>query len=152
MLKLEKTIDIKAPVERVFDYLSEPKNLPAIWPSMVEVSEVRPSSLGGNDFNWVYKMAGLHFRGHSEVKEFEKGRFYVMRNESGIPSTFRWTFSGKGTCTVKMEVEYSIPTPIIGKLAENVLHRLNEREAETVLLNLKSVIESQATKETPVYA
>ena len=40
MAKVEKTITINAPVEKVFSYVEEPINLPEYWPSMVEVRDV----------------------------------------------------------------------------------------------------------------
>ena len=43
MVKLEKSIMIKAPVERVFSFMADPKNLPEVWPSMVEVKDIQPA-------------------------------------------------------------------------------------------------------------
>ena len=40
MAKLQKSITINAPVEKVFGYLSDPNNLPEIWPSMVEIEPI----------------------------------------------------------------------------------------------------------------
>lgn len=153
MLKIEKAIDIKASVEKVFDYISDPKNLPGIWPSMVEVSDVEKNKLGGFDFSWVYKMLGLHFRGRGAIVEYERPRYYVFKNDVGIPSTFRWAFKQTGNITnLKVETQYTIPTPVLGKLAEHLVHKLNEREAEQLLLNLKTVIEAMPAKETESYA
>ena len=66
MAKLEKSVTIRAPVGKVFDYLSIPGIFP-IWPSMVAVKDVQPSSKGGNNFSWTYKMAGMSFEGASEA-------------------------------------------------------------------------------------
>ena len=50
MAKIEKTITINAPVEKVFGYVSEPTNLPEIWPSLVEVTDVQPLPNGGKSY------------------------------------------------------------------------------------------------------
>jgi hypothetical protein len=43
---------------------------------------------------------------------------------------------------VTFEIEYSIPIPLLGKFAEAFLVKMNEREAETLLANLKARMES----------
>ena len=53
-------------MEKVFEYVDDAHNLPEIWPSMVEVSDVERLPNGGNKMRWVYKMAGMRFEGTSE--------------------------------------------------------------------------------------
>lgn len=67
MAKTVKSITIKAPVEKVFDYISEPTNLPEIWPSVVEIKDVQKLPSGSNRNRWVYKMAGIRLEGTSEI-------------------------------------------------------------------------------------
>ena len=71
MAKTVKTITIKAPVEKVYDYISEPTNLPEIWPSLVEVKDVQKLPSGGTKERWVYKMAGIRLEGTSESEDTE---------------------------------------------------------------------------------
>jgi len=71
MAKTVKSITIKAPVEKVFDYLSEPTSLPEIWPSLVEIKDVQKLPSGGNRNRWVYKMAGIRLEGTSESEDTE---------------------------------------------------------------------------------
>jgi uncharacterized protein YndB with AHSA1/START domain len=47
MAKLEKSITINAPAEKVFGYINVPTNLPEIWPSMVEAKDVQRLPNGG---------------------------------------------------------------------------------------------------------
>ena len=58
MPTLRKSIAIRAPVDRVFDYVGDPTNLPEIWPSLVAVRNVE-SHPTGNSFDWDYKLLGL---------------------------------------------------------------------------------------------
>jgi len=58
MIKAVKTTNIKAPVEKVFDYLSEPTNLPEIWPSLVEINDVQRLPSGGAQW-WYQKPVGV---------------------------------------------------------------------------------------------
>ena len=45
-----------------------------------------------------------------------------------------------------VEVEYTIPIPVLGKLAEGIVVRLNENEMETLLANMKALMEAQSPK------
>jgi hypothetical protein len=101
---------------------------------------------GTHSFHWVYKMAGMHFKGHTETIDVEKNKRIVVRSvrekDKGLDSVFRWSYSGaNGGTNLALEVEYTLPIPLLEKLAEPFLHRLNEREAEMVLANLKSRLE-----------
>jgi len=144
MSKISKSIDIDAPAERVWEFMTQPENLPSIWPSLVEVSNVQRKNDGTHSFDWVYKMAGVRFSGHSESSDVDQHRHIVVKNERGIPSTFNWRYEAKGQKThLELDLEYSIPGKILSKVAEPVVHRINEREAETLLLNLKDQIETR---------
>ncbi len=63
MAKVKKTITIKAPAEKVFGFISEPTHLPEIWPSLVEVKDVKRLPNGGTSNRWIYKMAGIRLEG-----------------------------------------------------------------------------------------
>ncbi len=147
MKKVQKSIEIKAPVQRVYDFLTQPSNLPGIWPNLVAVSNIVSRAGGSHDFDWEYKMAGIHFKGHATTEEAQPGKLVRVRNEGGIPSTFIWTYQGlDGSGTrLTLEVEYTIPAPVIGRIAEALVARMNERDAETVLANLKDAMESATT-------
>jgi hypothetical protein len=41
------------------------------------------------------------------------------------------------------DVSYEIPTPVIGKIAEAVLHGSNEHELDMVLAGIKSIAEER---------
>jgi uncharacterized membrane protein len=143
MAKIEKSIVIDAPVEKVFAFMAEPNNLLEIWPSLLEVRNVEPLPNGGYCYDWTYKMAGLRFEGRAEWIEFVKDRRVVDRNESGIPSTFVWTYQPEGDGTrVTVNAEYSIPGAALGHLAEPIIHKMNEHEADIILANLKARMEA----------
>jgi uncharacterized membrane protein len=59
MAKLTKSIIINAPVEKVFSYGSDSTNLPEIWPSLVEIKDVKHLPHRRTTDSWTYKMAGM---------------------------------------------------------------------------------------------
>ncbi len=144
MRKIIKSIDIDASVDRVFDYLTHPENFLAIWPSMVEIKNVERRDDGWHSFDWTYRMAGMRFHGHAKTVRVEKNAYIELKNETGIPSVFRYTYKphGKGVMRLTEEVEYTIPTPLLGRLAEAAIAKMNEHELDLVLKNLKAAVET----------
>jgi uncharacterized membrane protein len=86
MPKIERSIFINAPVEKVFSYVHEPKNMLEYWPSMLEVKNVKALPNGGYKYDWVYNMAGIHINGHADWVEYVENERVVNKNESGIPA------------------------------------------------------------------
>ncbi len=144
MATIKKTITINAPAEKVFAYMTDPTNLPEIWPSLVEVKDVKQLPEGvGSGYRWVYKMAGMRFEGTTEVTEYVPNQRIVVRDKGGIETTRTTTFQPEdGGTRLTAEAEYTIPVPVLGKLAEAFVLKLNEHEAETLLANLKARMES----------
>jgi uncharacterized membrane protein len=127
----------------VFSFMTNPVNLPEVWPSMVEVKDVKPAPVGGNNFSWVYKMAGIKFEGATETTEFILNQREVNKSTKGIKSTFVWQYEAHdGGTKLTVEVEYVVPVPLLGKLAESFIIKQNEHEAEALLANLKARMEA----------
>jgi uncharacterized protein YndB with AHSA1/START domain len=144
MIKANKSVYINAPVEKVFAYLEDPSNLPEVWPSMVEVRNIKDEADGKKNYEWTYKMAGVNINGFSETLEYEANKRIVVHNPKGIESKFTWDYIPEDNGTrINVEVEYTIPLPVLGKLAESIIIKQNEKEADTLLANIKSKMENQ---------
>ena len=142
MRKAVKSITIKSPVEKIFDYISEPTNLPEIWPSLMEIKDVQRLPDGNINNRWVYKMAGMRFEGTSEGVESVANQRIVSKTKGGVESIQKWIFQSEGDETkVTIEMEYTIPIPLLGKLAEAIIVKMNEHEGELLLSNLKARME-----------
>jgi uncharacterized membrane protein len=141
---INKTTLINAPLEEVFAYYSDPNNAPEIWPSLVEVKDVSLDDKGHpKTFKWVYKMAGMRFEGSSEYLEYIPNKRVVIQAKSGIHATNTIDFAVvEGKTQVKEQMDYSIPIPLLGKVAEKFLIKLNENEMTTIHNNLKARMES----------
>ncbi len=143
MAKIESSVTINAPVEKVFEYAAQPENLPEIWPSLVEVSNIKELPNGGHSWEWVYKMAGMRFSGASTQTEFVVNERTVDESTGGIESTITWLFQPEdGGTKLTSLVEYKIPVPLLGKIAEAFIVKFNENESETILANLKARMEA----------
>ncbi len=143
MAKIVKTITIDAPVERVFSYVEEPTNVPEYWPSVIEVKDVESLPGGGFKYRWVYKMAGVRLEGGTETTEYVVNQRTVSENTGGVSGTVTWTYQSEtGKTQVTFEAEYTVHIPVLRKLAESFLVKLNEQEAETLLANVKAKMEA----------
>ncbi len=134
---VDKEVVVNAPVEKVFSYISEPSNLPEIWPSLMEILAVQSLPNGGYRFRWAYKMAGMRFRGTGEYTEIVPNQWFVVKTKGGIRSTITWTFRLKENKTrVTFTVEYKVPIPLLGKMAEAIIVRMNDQEGDLIMVNL----------------
>ena len=142
MAKVEASITINAPVEKICSYI-KPENLPEFWPSLVETKDVQKLPNGGYSNKWVYKMAGIRFEGSSEDVEVVPNERLVSKTKGGIESTQTWIFQPEDSGTkVTFNVEYTIPIPVLGKLAAAIVAKMNEHETELLLANLKARLEA----------
>lgn len=143
MARITRSITIHAPVNKVFDYHTNPEHNTEYWPSMMEVWDIEDHPTGGKKFSWAYKMAGIRLEGVTTPVEWVQNKRLVIESKGGIESTFVYTYEPEGDWTrLSLEVDYTIPVPVLGKLAETIILKTNEREAETVLANLKDILET----------
>lgn len=143
MKSIEKSIRINAPTSKVYEFVTNPTNLPEIWSSMIEVSNVVRNPDGTHHFDFVYKMAGFRFNAHAATTRVTKDKYVEVETKAGVISTFKWSYEGaNGLTELKLHVDYEVPIPLVGKVAESFLVRLNERECEHLLASLKDRMEA----------
>jgi len=142
MYEIKKSILIDAPLKKVCEFMSDPKNLPEIWPSMVEVKNVRKNQNGWWTYEWVYKMAGMTFQGESDTIKNIENAHVTTESTKGIQSHFEFDYKDiEGKTEVTVLAQYTIPIPLIKKITEKIIGKLNEQEAEVMLANLKARME-----------
>jgi carbon monoxide dehydrogenase subunit G len=141
MARVEKSITVDAPLERVFAYLKDPMSNLEWLPGMIKVTKVSGEGVGAR-FRWVYRMAGIALEGESTALEFVPNERFVTGSKSGILSTWTWDFAPKdGGTRIDLTVDYAVPIPVLGKLAEAVVVKQNERVLDTALENIRSRME-----------
>jgi len=141
MAKVGASITINTLIEKVFAYLDDPTNCMDFIPSMTEIRDVTGQGVG-QKWGWTYKMMGLPLKGEAEVTEYIPNKRCVVKTTGGILSTWTLTFNAKARRTrLNLAVEYAIPVPILGKVSERLVLRLNQREVEFAIANLKERLE-----------
>ncbi len=141
MARVEGSITINAPVEKIFAYLDDPMNGMDFIPSMTDIRGITGQGVG-QKWGWTYKMMGLPLKGEAEVTEFIRNKRCVVKTTGSILSTWTFTFQRRsGATRLDLVVEYTIPIPVLGKLGEGLVLRLNQREAEFAIAMLKEKLE-----------
>ena len=144
MEAIRKSIEIRATADQVFTYLANPENDPEWVPSLMEVRNISGS---GSEmrYDWTYKMVGFKLDGETRTVEHVPSERLVVTTHGGVDSkwTYQLTPTAEGT-RFDLSVEYEIPLPVLGKLAEKLVARANEREVEVAIQNAKDQCEARA--------
>ena len=141
MPKLNNSINISAPVEKVFAYVTDPLTTPEWLVGATEVTDVTGSAVGQH-YHWKYNMLGVPLRGESTVSEHVPNERRVTESKGGITSTWTFTYAPhEGGTKLDLEIDYTIPVPVLGKLAEKVVFKRNQREAQMSMENIKERLE-----------
>ncbi|MBP7053581.1 MAG: SRPBCC family protein [Phycisphaerae bacterium] len=142
MIRSESSIEINVPVEMVFAHLSDPMNMVEDLPSAVEVKDIRGQGKGMT-YTVIYKVLGVRLSMPCEVTEYIPQKCITIRSEK---TNVTWALCFEPTekgCRFGSWCEYEVPILLVGKLAEPLLKKMNEREWEAVDANLKAKLEAQ---------
>jgi carbon monoxide dehydrogenase subunit G len=140
MATIERSFSIKAPPERVFVFLADHANDPQWLPDLVDS---RNFAGEGTDYRWewTFKMIGISFDGTGVTLEHDPPRRHVVETRGGIVSTWAWTLEPEGDGTrVLMQMKYTVPVAAVGKIAEKLLLKQNEKAADKGLANLQRIL------------
>jgi ligand-binding SRPBCC domain-containing protein len=141
MATVTRSINISASVEKVFAYIDDPTNAPEWNPSLMEVTEVTGSGVGQH-YRWRYKLAGVPLNGETTVSEHIPNERRVIQTRGGVEANWTFTFEPHdGGTKFGIDIEYTIPVPVLGKLAEKLVLKRNEREADMAMENIKDKME-----------
>ena len=142
MASYEGSIVVNAPVGEVFAYANAPSTMPDWMSALVEVRNVIGSG-AGLQWEWTYKMAGVHVRGQSVIVDYILNECATHQGIGML--SVDWTTMVEphdGGTKLTAKLEYTIPVPVLGRLAEHLTIRRNARELDASLLNLKETLEA----------
>ena len=145
MATINKSIDIDAPAEQVFAILTDPGRLSEYAPGVTSVEDIQYTEQHiGDSYRATYSALGLHFPMTFTVIEHERPTRRTTRFEGGMKGAWTWTLSPQGKSThLTTTMEYEMVGGVLGKAMNAVLiERMNEKNAERMLENLKLVSEA----------
>lgn len=144
-IKIVKSLEINVPPQRIFDFVTDPSKIPSIIPSLVENSNIPELPLkAGSTFNYKYQMYGVMLDGIWTVDEIQAPSFYKAHTTGASESWWTQEISGNDTkSTVTLTIEYIMPEGVLSKIKANALESINDKEADGMLHNLKTILEMQ---------
>ena len=140
-----RKIKINAPVDNVFDYVTNPENWTHYVTSLVDIRNISNKTLkAGTKFEWTYRMLGVNLDGTGKIVEFKKDKKFGMEMEGAFPIRETFTFeSNAGITELKFEIRYDVPGKVLGVIANRlVIEKMNVKEAAAVLNKVKAICET----------
>ena len=143
MSEIHQTATFDAPVQKVFELVDNPDNIPKYIPNVERVVDVKRTDRRiGDTFRVIYKVLGISFDEKFTVSGYEPNRKLVSKFDGGMKGTFNWTFESQGAQTeCSVDIEYQLGGGILGKAADALLlERTNEKNIEESLENMRRVL------------
>lgn len=145
MPRLDNSIDIKAPIDTVFAYLTDVTAHPewVKWTKDAEVTSVEKAGLGVTTSE-LRQVGPRKERVETIVTEYKPNEFFTRRNTRGMDMTDRLSVVpfGEGT-KVAWSVDYVPPMGAMGKMIDVLfMERLFDQLAKDSLNLLKGRLES----------
>lgn len=147
MVQFQRSIHIDAPVEHVFECVSDFQTLYADLLPGVRFTDVTKTREGvGTTFAFTTAEHGLRWRARNVWTEFVPNRRIVERQSGFIDGTFTYTFEPVGRITLltiqgALEHAHAWSIPLLGKALEWLVLTGEGREFGSVLTLLKARIE-----------
>ena len=144
-MKVERTVEIAAPPERVYELVMDPSRLPE-WVTIHRDLEGSPPDRleRGSKLTQLLRLAGRGFKVRWTVVENDPCRHVVWEGRGPVGSHARAEYgfapNGDGT-TFRYMNEYDLPGRALGRLAGRTVSRVAARELDGSLRRLKSLVE-----------
>jgi carbon monoxide dehydrogenase subunit G len=144
-VKVERTVQIAAPPERVYEIVMDPERL-ADWVTIHHHLEDAPNGQlkQGSKLTQCLKLAGKKFNVRWTVVENDPCTRVVWEGRGPVASHARvvYEFSGNGGGTTFSYMnEYDLPGGALGRVAGRAVARVTEKELQRTLQRLKSIVE-----------
>jgi ribosome-associated toxin RatA of RatAB toxin-antitoxin module len=140
VLNLKKNAIIPASPDSVFDVIFDTTNMPQVWPNVSNIRNLQSLPNGGHSFQFDYTMAGLRLNGSGTDLLVLRPSRLVTRTTGGVTSTLSWTFKpilGNTQTELTLDANYEVPIPLVGRLAEYLVARINETDIAHMLSYLQ---------------
>ncbi len=145
MPRLDNSIDIQAPLDTVFEYLTDVASHTewVKWTKDAEVTSIEKTGIGSTS-SMLMQVGSRKSQVEAIVSEFKPGEYVTWRHTSGMEMTERLSVipAGDGT-KVAWSVDYVAPMGAMGKMMGFIfVDRLFDQLAKDSLTQLKERLES----------
>lgn len=144
MEKIEESVEIERPVDQVFAYVINIKNLPIWEQTILEVEQTSPGQIGiGSTFQGITKVMGRRTAWTSKATEYELNKKYGETISSGSTQiNLQWIFEPRGENT-KFTVVHDIKMGGLLRIFAPMMTGSIRKQSRDNLNRLKHILEVQ---------
>jgi len=144
MARVEESVEIKCPVDKVFAYTTEAKSWPE-WQSIIpEAEQTSQDPVGvSTTFRGTVHMMGLSMNWTANVTEYEPNRKFDKNITSGAMIIEQHNTYNPVKGRVKFTISYDIKVRGVFKLFSPMLVSSMRKELKKSLSNLKNILEAE---------
>lgn len=148
MDKIDKSIVIQAPIEKVFEFVTKPENFAKAQPpeagTKIITSPKGPPKVG-NVWKMGMKAGGQAYEWENEVTEVIDNKKVSRRQKGGPFKKLEWTQSfeaSEGGTRFSMKSEYEMPYSILGKIIDKLkIEKEMDKNFDHFMKKMKELIE-----------
>ncbi len=139
---MTRSIHIEAPVEKVFDFVKDPRNMQDILATPFAPTEVKLTKEGvGSYYRWVTKTPVLRMEGFDVYTEFVPNQRITDRCSSGLAGDWTYSFEPEGSgmqLTAESHPRSFWRIPLLRRLVEGVQSMAAERYLSTAKAEMET--------------
>lgn len=143
--KIHIEIDIDAPAQKVFDFLTDPNNIPLVLPGLKENYDIPELPIKeGAKFKYKYELFNSVMEGEVVIDKVDAPNEYNFTS-SGMGES-KWTqklTDQDGKTHFSLDIEYNTPKSWLESTGQALTEKTNQENAEKYLQNLKNALELQ---------
>jgi uncharacterized membrane protein len=144
LTKIEKSIEISAPLDKVFSLINWDR-VPEYYDSIKKVNWIsKPKMEVGANVHVLSEIAGAKGEWDAEITEYKNNEKVSWRTTSGnMTIIYNATLeSVKAGTKLTTAFDYELPYSILGKLIDKLrVHKAMEKESEKALQKMKEIAE-----------
>jgi uncharacterized protein YndB with AHSA1/START domain len=144
MARIEESVEIKRPPEKVFAYTTDAKNWPK-WQPFPEAEQTSPGPMGvGTTTKGTIRMMGLSMKWTAKVTEYEPNKKFSKDIVSGPITNEQHNTYDPIEGGTKFTIVYDMKVGGLMKLLSSVVASSMSKALKKALSNLKGILEKQA--------
>jgi carbon monoxide dehydrogenase subunit G len=136
-------VHVDAPLERIVEFLAQPRNHVKMTPGLLSIETIRDRGGEGWRGRYVYKLAGVRLEGTVAGTAPEDSSRLVHELSGAIDGHVKTTLETDADGTwIDYSVEYDLPRTVLAAVPEDTATEYVSRDLECTLENLKTHLEA----------
>jgi len=144
--QFKRSVTVKCPIDKAFDYVSDWQNIKSFMSNIIEINPISLVQYGpGAAFDTTFKLGGANIPTTLEVFEFIRDTKLILKSRQGLKLTGGWEFKSVPEGTVlSFSLQYDLPPTMSRneKEKQKVDKELDDAAVQSLQL-LKWVLESR---------